>query len=290
VRVKRGGWTLHEMLISLSVMAVAAALASHAAVVHMRFFRGAGEIIAARGQIGAVGSVFGATLWGIAPGAGEILFASDSAVEVLRPVGSSVVCESQPGRITLPAPQDSGNTLSAFESAPETGDAIAVFVDDSVASGWLRATIASVEDGSCVAFPQPGAALALILVQPLAFPTGSPVRVLRPVRLSHYRASDGLWYLGVRDWNGATQRLNTIQPVAGPIEPHSGDQGKSGLVIRYFDSSAVELQPPDPMRVALVSVLARGRSRRPAIVAGMVRKSIAFIDSTETMIALRNAR
>src|SRR5213075_1717787 len=94
VRVMRRGWTLHEERNPHCVMAVAAGLASHAAVVQLRFFRGAGEVLALRGQIGAVGSVVASALWGVSPAGGDIVFASDSALEVRVAVGSAVVCEA----------------------------------------------------------------------------------------------------------------------------------------------------------------------------------------------------
>ena len=46
---------------------------------------------------------------------------------------------------------------------------------------------------------------------------GAPVRFTRPVRYSLYRAADGDWYLGEREWNPTTVRFNTIQPVSGPF-------------------------------------------------------------------------
>ncbi len=280
------------MLISLSVMAVAAALASQAAVAYLRFFRGAGEIVAVRGQIGAVGTIAGAALWGVSPTLGEISFASDSAIEVLRSIGGAVACHGEPGRLVVPVPLESGNSLSAFEVQPEVGDLVAVFVRDSVASGWLRATVSAISaGGSCTTFQDAAAAMTLVLAEPLAVAAGAPVRLLRPIRLSHYRASDGQWYFGVRDWNGESQRFNTIQPVAGPLDAHSDNPATSGLTFRYFDSSASDLpSPPDVSRIALVSVTVRGRSRRPVSVAGRFRNSVFHADSAHTIVALRNAR
>src|SRR5690349_4076007 len=221
------------MLISLSVMAVAAALAAHAAVVQLRFYRGAGELIGVRRQVEAVGAIVSSTLRGVSARAGDVIFASDSALEVRASIGAAVACEAAIGRVVIPAARDRGNTLAGFESPPSAGDAADIFTADSAGSGWIHATIASTENGGhCALFPQTDGASVLVLQQPLAVPAGAFVSVARPVRMSHYRASDGLWYFGVRDWSNENQRLNTIQPVAGPIEPHRAD-ATSGLTFRY---------------------------------------------------------
>jgi hypothetical protein len=290
--VNRVAWTLPEMIISLCVMAVAVGLASHAAVVHLRFFRGAGEIIATRSQVGAVGAIVAAAMWGVSPARGEIVFASDSALEVRTAVGSAVACDSATGRIIIPLAEPRGNTLTAFESPPESGDIADVFVRDSVGAGWMRTTVASsAGGGACTAFPLAIASTVLTLREPLGIPAGALVRVSRPVRLNHYRAGDGLWYFGVRDWNSANERLNTVQPAAGPLEPHSADVGRSGLTFRFFDEAGIELPTPiDPTKVAIVGVAVRAKARRPVNVAGLKTPGLSYTDSTSTLIALRNAR
>lgn len=289
----RRGWTLHEMLISLGVMAVAAGLAAHAAVVQLRFFRGAGEIVALRGQVAAVGAIVAATVWGVSPQRGDITFAADSALEVRAALGTAVACDGVAGRITIPVPEATGNALSGFDSMPDAGDVVDAFVEDSSGAGWVRGTVASAgaAGSQCQAFPQSAGTLSFALREPLLLPAGAALRFSRPVRLSHYRASDGQWYFGVRDWNSGSQRLNTVQPVAGPLEPHSGDVGKSGLVFRYFDVAGAELaSPADPSRVATIAVLARGRSRRPVTMAGRFQQGVAMLDSSLTTVSLRNAR
>jgi hypothetical protein len=280
------------MIISLGVMSVAVGLAAHASVVQLRFFRGAGEIVATGSQAGAVGAVVAAALWEVSPSGGDVVFASDSALEIRIAVGSAVVCEGIPGRVTVPVPAPRGNTLSAFAGWPEPGDVLDVFVVDSLGAGWLRASVESVATVTgCPTFPHAAESLALTLREPFVLPAGSLVRMSRPLRLNHYRASDGLWYFGVRDWNSAALRLNTVQPVAGPLEPHSADPGRSGLAFQYFDSAGTRMADPiDPTRVALIEVRVRARSRRPVVVAGMVHPDAAYIDSSSTFIGFRNAR
>ena len=107
-----------------------------------------------------------------------------------------------------------------------------------------------------------------------------------------YRASDTRWYFGVRDWNVATQRLNTVQPVAGPLLAYSADAARSGLRFRYADADGGELTAPfEHGRVATISVTARADSKRPVRMPGIAASDTArYRDSCLVTIALRNAR
>jgi len=280
------------MMISLCVAGVAVALASHSARGHLRFFRGAGEIVAVRSQVGAIGSVVSSALWGVSPAGGDITYASDSALEVRTAIGSAVVCAGEPGRVTIPAATASKSTLSGFDASLQTGDVVDAWVADSLAAGWIRASLDSVasSQSACPAFPSPAGTLLLTLKEPLQLPVGSVLRFSRPMRMSHYRSSDGLWYFGVRDWNGDAARLNTVQPVAGPLDPHSADASKSGFTLRYLDATGAELTSPiDLGRIAIVTVTVRAKSRRPVSVAGLRRQNETFTDSVTSVVALRNA-
>jgi hypothetical protein len=123
-------------------------------------------------------------------------------------------------------------------------------------------------------------------------PAGTALRFLRPLRLSLYRASDNRWYLGAKDWNGAAQRFNAIQPLAGPLQPYSADPTKTGLHFGYRDSQDAELpEPVETNRIASVTIVARGESTRPVHVAGLSSASSGrYLDSTAVTIGLRNSR
>ncbi len=62
------------------------------------------------------------------------------------------------------------------------------------------------------------------------------MRVTRPIRYSLYHASDGSWYLGARDWNDASARFNTIQPLAGPFR--SPGAGPALSLVRFHRCGA----------------------------------------------------
>ena len=291
--VTRRGWTLHEMIISLGIMGIVLGLASHAATQQLRFFRGVEDIVALRRQVAHTTHIVSSVLWDAS--ASDITVARDSALELHASIGTAVTCESVSGRITIPAASGaSGNALAAFIESPEAGDRVMAFFEDSLGATWLALHVAAgpASVGSCAAFPSVVNTWVVTLQESLVVPTGTVLRFTRPLRLSLYHASDNRWYLGAKDWNGATLRFNTIQPVAGPLEPYSADPARSGLSLRYLDSEGLELpDPPDPNRIASVAIVARGETIRPARAAGLESGSSAnYPDSSAATVGLRNRR
>lgn len=269
------------MLISMGVFAGVVGITSHLALGQLRFFRGVGEVSAVKNQVGQATTIAAAILWGVSSGDGDIIVAQDSAIELHLPMGSAVQCGGAPGRLTIPvAATTSGNALSAFSEHPEAGDRVLAFFEDSLGATWLtlRASSAPIPGASCAHFPSVTSTWTLELLEQVTVPAGAPLRFTRPFRLSVYRASDGRWYLGGKDWNAASQRFNSIQPVAGPLKAHSPDPARTGLLFLYRNVDGEELTAPiDPHRIASVTIIARGGTGQ-------------FEDSSATVVALRNAR
>jgi hypothetical protein len=293
--VSRRGWTLHETIISLTVMGIVVALAAHMATGQLRFFRGVGEVVALRTQIGHAGAIATSVLWGASSAGGDITVAQDSAIELQTTIGSAVACEGTPGRVTIPAAAASpGNALAAFVASPNEGDRVMAFFEDSLGATWLglHATSAPSSGGGCVHFPGISATWSVELREPITVPAGTALRFMRPLRLSLYRASDNRWYLGAKDWNGAAERFNSIQPLAGPLQPYSADPTKTGLHFGYRDNHGAALpEPVETNRIASVTIVARGESPRPVRVAGLRSgPSGRYSDSAAVTIALRNSR
>jgi hypothetical protein len=116
---------------------------------------------------------------------------------------------------------------------------------------------------------------------------GAPIRVTRPVRYSLYRGSDG-WSLGQREWNTATLRFNTIQPVSGPFLSAAA----GGIRFPYYDSSGAALPLPvvDPRAIALIRFDLRGQTAQVVRAVGAAGPLAPRIDSTSTAVLLRNRR
>jgi hypothetical protein len=134
----------------------------------------------------------------------------------------------------------------------------------------------------------PRVVVALDRPPALASLIGFPVRITRPRRYSLYRASDGLSYLGERDWNPATLRFNTIQPVSGPFAPAA----EHGLVFRYLDSAGAALAIPvaNAGAIALVQVELRVQARNATRAPGDGAILGRHTDSASVLVLVHNRR
>ncbi len=169
--------------------------------------------------------------------------ARDTSIELRSTVGAAVVCEAAGSVLVLPPSATPGDYVSSY-STPEIGDTLWLLADTGAVEVWspLSVQFVSTTTQHCVTgapapFITPGSRMEPRLVldtgDPSAgrFPAGTPLRITRRSRYSLYRASDALWYLGYRDYNPRTARLNVIQPLSGPfLAPGAG-----GMAFRYFD-------------------------------------------------------
>src|SRR4051812_12073408 len=112
LRMKHRGFTLHELLLALTVAGGIAALASRAAVSQLNFFRGVGEIVEERTQAMQATEIAASYLPSLVPRDGDITFAADSAIEMRVSTGTAIVCASTPGSVTVPPARPVGNVFA----------------------------------------------------------------------------------------------------------------------------------------------------------------------------------
>jgi len=275
------------MVVSLAITGFVFVLASNAALGQLRFLRGLGEVVALRSQLGQAAGVAASVLRSLeAPE--DVLVALDTAVELNASFGAAFACGTDTGRVLVPVPSAEGNTLAAFGDMPQPGDVARVLLEDDSSATWVGATVAAspAAGGACAAFADVAGTWAVSLAEPIVVPAGAAVRFARRTRLSVYRASDGRWYLGLREWNGALARFNGIQPVAGPLRPSAG-----AATFTYRDTLGAALaEPVEPGRVATIDVRLHGETTRPARVTGLwSRAAPMYQDSLATVVTLRNA-
>lgn len=267
------------MLISLCVMGGILAVVAHQSTTQIRLYSGIQHATQARENRMQAQAIAERILWSVAPQAGDLAVAQDSALQLLMAIGSSVVCASTPAAVTVAtASYQRGSVLAGFSDTPEPGDRIAALFHDSTGTTWLTFTVASVPvNATCARFPT-AHAWQLTLAEPVTLPPGAALRFLRPLRLSLYKASDARWYLGAREWSNESSRFNAIQPVSGPYVRYDADPARSGVAFIYRDVAGQRLDPPFvTARVAGISI--------------MVRASIsATSDSGVVSVVLRNAR
>ena len=293
---RRAGLTLVELLVSMTVGGVVLAMIAGIALRQQRVFGDLSDRNALSTQLRDAAATLPIDLHAVSPVAGDIRDARDSALELRATIASAIVCDSSPSAVVL-APAGTLPVFASFTTPVEAGDTAWVMDASGAVERWSPARIASVATtggAACAAGGptlSPSAALAprtvlTLAPAPAAIP-GTPLRVTRPTRYSVYKASDGSWYLGGRDWNNTLARFNGIQPIAGPLL----SAASGGLAFRYFDSTGAAIASPvsNAAAVALVRVELRGQSRN--IVRALGAASTArFTDSAIVAVALRNRR
>jgi hypothetical protein len=286
----RRGHTLLELLVALGMGALVIGLGATIGFRHQRFHRDVVIAVERADQIDELVALMPISLRGIAPGEGDIPAggARDTSLEFRATIASAVVCDSV-GSTALLSPLDATSRLSSVLMRPEPGDT-AWFLDvNSAFETWAPRPIAATFDSSAVCrvgsstpygvSPRPSIALRLLTPPP---PSSPVVHVTRPWRYSVYRASDGRWYLGAKEWNPALGRFNTIQPVAGPlVSPSAG-----GLRFQYLDSlgGTLPVVPPDVRAIAAIEAGFRVDSTIP----GAYAHATSVRGRATVVIALRN--
>jgi len=241
--LRRAGTTLVELLVALGLMAVLLAAATGSMLRQQRAARWVGVLGAAESQAGHALRLLPDELSSLDAAAGDIVpgQASDSALELRAVVASSITCDSATTSVTLAPDIGSAPPLGAVARAPAVGDTLWYHVDSL---GWRARAIfaASPATSPCRRPNAPSAGTVRLTVDtPLDVGGGTPLRITRHERWVVYRATDGRWYLGLRDWNVAAARFNASQPVAGPFLHVLRTGERTGF--RFFDSLGAVLVP-----------------------------------------------
>ncbi len=294
---RRSGLTLVELMATVAVAGVVLAIVAGVALRQERTFAALTADAALAGQLRDAASLLPSDLRTAAVGAGDLREATDTSIEIRETLASAVVCDTLGGAVVL-APFDGTAATFGGAFAPiQAGDTAWIFSPDDSAHAWRGRGVlgvASTHAGQCAAvgprlegasLASPRTALKLDSVPAPQTLIGRPVRITRPIRYSVYRASDGGWYLGARDWNDASAKFNTTQPLAGPFRSPG-----AGPVFRWFDSTGAALAPPVARRdqVALVEIDLRGQTRNADRVLGSASNSGPRTDSLSILVAVRN--
>jgi hypothetical protein len=289
----RAGLTIAELLIALAVAGVVLALLTAISVREQRVFSDLADRAALAGRLREASTILPVDLRALAPALGDVRDARDTAVELRATIASGVVCDTTANALILAPPvADNGAMFATSIGGVSPGDTVWLLGAGDSASAWRPFAVtfaAAAGAGQCAAggpqlspsvVAQPRAQLTLSGSVPSGA-IGSPLRVTRPMRYSIYRASDGAWYLGERDWNAAALRFNTIQPVAGPLLSAAA----SGAVFVYRDSVGAALATPvvDGSAIRMFDIVLRGQTRTARTLGNGPQR-----DSAHVMIVPRN--
>lgn len=250
----------------------------------------------ARAQLAHAAAVLAAELRAVTgdptgPESGDVLLVADSAVEIRALVGASMACALAAGGSSLElidasAPEVEG--LTTWPARPRAGDQLLALDEGPSATStddrWRAAAVQDAAESAAACRGGPAAPLSgtgahwrITLAAPLpaTLAPGAPVRVVRRRRYALYRAGDGHWYLGQREWEVGGSAL---QPVAGPLLRYQA-LGASGLSVAAFDSAgAPVVGAPAGRAVARVSVTLR---------VGGVHRGRTWTDSAVVQVAPR---
>jgi hypothetical protein len=224
---------------------------------------------AASARVREAADILPLELRGASPASGDIYAALDTALQIRGIVASAVVCAASSGELALAPASHGAESYAGVLTPIDSGDTAWVLTPADSTRVWVGFHIAGTStiapsDSACdppgprldsAARSVPMVRLALAGAPQIANLLGMPVRVTRPMRYSLYRAADGAWYLGERDWNAALSAFNGIQPVSGPFRSPSATDG-AGLALAYFDSLGFTLASPvvDTRRIAAVRI------------------------------------
>jgi prepilin-type N-terminal cleavage/methylation domain-containing protein len=249
------GVTLVELLVALALAAVVLGTATTSALRQQRSHATIISTVGADAQIRAATQVLAGQLALLDPLADDLApgEAEDTVVQIRAPVAASLACQREIGAATFLPDDTSSVSLGGAVSSPRAGDTLWWRGDTT----WNAREISGV-GGTTASCSSPvvasGVALRVVLGGQDTIDAGSPVRVTRQTRYGLYRASDGTWQLGVREWNDSTHHFPAPQPMAGPLLLRSGGRSTG---FRYFDAAGTELSSPIAVRsVARIRITA----------------------------------
>jgi len=289
----RSGYSAAEMLVALTVGAIVITLVGAVGLRQQRFHRDVVAVAERLEQLEEAAALVPVALRSVAPADGDIPAggARDTSLEFRATIATAVVCDSSRGSLILASVHTDPPRLISILERPDVGDTVWSLTMTGAGEAWTPRAIAGVIDsttkcliGGVSPWADPSAHQSVVLRvigQPIAG-EGTPVRITRSWRYSIYRASDGEWYLGAKEWNSGTLKFNTIQPVSGPFLSAAAQ----GVAFRYFDSVGVAIASgsSETTRIAVIQVAFSADTALP----GKYAHAIGVRGSAITAIALRN--
>ena len=252
----RAGFSLVELLVAVALLGVVLGAVVSLAAAQQRAYIALEGRRGARAQLRDAALLLARDLRPVAADVDDLRAADDTLLDLVATTGGSVACAvAGPETIELPPSEPAETARTWWVAAPRPGD-IALVLDPGVAPGegddrWLALEIVAAAPSvtACAGSPfagdvRGGYRLAVGGAVPLP-PTvrpGAPVRFARRRRWTHYRGSDGLWYLGLREWDGAG--WGETQPAAGPFRRAGGSA--AGLSVARLDRGLRLLLRADP--------------------------------------------
>ena len=297
--VQRRGFTMVEMLVTMTILSVVGIIVSRLMLGQQRFYHRTNEQMGMRRELRTAMNLVPADLRSISSSGGDLTNFDATSLTFRAVLGASIAC-ARPNNSTLDLPplNMARNTITSWYTAPLAGDTVWAF-NDSLSRGaeddvWvpLRITAVTQNANLCPLSPftdavnddgKPRFRLSVSPNLPDSIKSGSALRFTRSARFRLIAQSSGRHYLTRAEyvggaWQGAT-------PVSGPYEAPSGSNG--GIRFTYFDSLGLAVTNPALGRnVARIDMILRAKGANSS--GGVSSSSVSNTDSLAFRIALRN--
>ena len=260
--VKRGGFSLAEVLVALALLGIVAVGAGRLLLTEQRSYREIGQRADLADNLRAAADILAADLWSLDAVDGDILALGPDSIRIRAERRFAVVCRGLAGALTF------RSSLAFGVRDFRAGDSILVYVPgDSI---WSVGAVTTGPAPAACPDSAPGERIDVSLAGSVPS-AGTPVRGFEIVTYRLYRASDGAYYLGVRDAGG-------LQPLAGPLTA-------DGLRLGFVDSAGAFAG--DPRGTFAIRIRVRALSAEPVFRRG---RSVTLDDSVVVWVTLRNNR
>lgn len=291
---RRRGFTMVELLVTLTIMGVLGTLLVQLLLGQQRFFQRSVEQAAVRRELRTAMSILPAELRSLSSSGGDLTALSASSIQFRGLIGASIVCaRPAPLELDLPPIDLAHNVLTSWYTQPIAGDTLYAF-DEGNSRGaeddvWvpLRITSVATTTTACPGAPftdpvmDAGKKRFRVTVAnaiPDSVKIGAGVRFYRHMRYELTKSSQSKWYLSRAEYSAGGWTTPTY--ISGPYQAPA----EGGMRFRYFDSTGVEIgSVANANSVARVDLVLRARG-----MPGSFQSQAAPEDSLAFRIALRN--
>jgi len=255
--MRRRGLTLVELVFALGLLAVVMTAAGRLLLFQRRFYRELGQRADLNDNLRAGAEILSADLWSVDAREGDLLAIGADSIRIRAERQFAVVCGMSGASVLL----RKSLTFGIRDLAP--GDSLLAYVEPD--SQWAAGVVTSGPASASCPDSTPGERVGVSMAGSAGLPlaVGTPVRGYEVVTYRSYRASDGAYYLGLRD-------AGALQPLVGPLAP-------AGLLFTYFDSAGGVTS--SAKSVSAIGIRLRARSAQAML-----------DDSVVSRVTLRNNR
>jgi prepilin-type N-terminal cleavage/methylation domain-containing protein len=299
-RIRRG-YTLAELLITLTMLSVIGTVVAQIMMGQQRYYQRTVEQMGVRRELRSALSVLPAELRGLSSVGGDVVDFTTSSITFRSPLGTSLVCaKTGTSTIDVPPLNTARTSTTSWYQAPVAGDTVfALRYDSSGVKGefWTAHSITSVSSSTsyCAASPYIDAALdagkarfrfAVAPALPDSVVVSSAIRFARTAKYSLTQGASGLWYLSRSEYLGGA--WTAAVPFSGPFMAPAVS-GLSGMSLTFYDSTgALVSAVANAKKISRVDVALRAQGLNSSGLYGSNTKTV--IDSVALSVALRNRR